>query len=190
MTQSTATATTSGLSIWTLDPSHTIVEFSAKHLMITTVKGRFTGVEGVIRADEQNPANSSVEVTIDATTLTTGDERRDGHLRSADFFDVENHPTITFKSTRVEPRDGNATRLRIVGDLTVRGTTREVVLEATNDGRGVSPYGKTVSGFSATTTINRKEWGLNWNVALESGGVLVGDAVKLSIDAEAVLEQA
>jgi polyisoprenoid-binding protein YceI len=171
MTASSTAAISAGtVTTWTLDASHTLVEFSAKHLMFTTVKGRFTGVEGVVRADEQNPGNSSVQVTIDATSLSSGDARRDGHLKSADFLDVDNHPTITFTSTRVEPRDGDASRMHVIGDLTIRGVTREIVLDTTLEGRGPTPFGTTVAAFSATATINRKDFGLNWNVALESGG--------------------
>ncbi len=134
--------------------------------MFTTVKGRFTGVRGAIAADESNPANSSVEVTIDAASLTSGDEKRGGHLKSPDFLDVATYPEITFKSSRVQPLDDAGDQLRVVGYLAVHGVT--------------------VAGFSATTSLNRKDWGLNWNVALEAGGVLVGETVKLALEIEAV----
>lgn len=169
---------------WAIDPSHTTVEFAVKHMMFTTVKGRFSGVSGTIELDEANIANSSVTAEIDATTIDTRDEKRDAHLKSADFFDVEKYPTITFKSTRVEPTSGG--ELRVVGDLTIHGVTREVVLNATFNGQGKNPWGNIVAGFEATTKINRKDFGLEWNVALETGGVLVGDEIKISIDVEAI----
>ena len=175
----TATRTT-----WTVDPSHTLVEFAAKHMVFTTVKGRFTGVQGTLEIDPADLSRSSVQVQIDASSITTGDAQRDGHLRSADFFDVEQFPTITFASRRVEPL--GAERARVVGDLTIHGVSREVVLDAELQGEGKNPWGKTVAGFSATTTINRKDFNLNWNVALEAGGFLVGDNVKISLEIEAV----
>jgi len=178
----TAETTPTQRTTWTIDPSHSLVEFSAKHMMFTTVKGRFTGVRGSIAADESNPANSSVEVTIDAASLTSGDEKRDGHLKSPDFLDVATYPEITFKSTRVQPLDDAGDKLRVVGDLAVHGVTKEVVLDTEKTGVGKTPFGTEVAGFSATTSLNRKDWGLNWNVALEAGGVLVGETVKLALD--------
>jgi polyisoprenoid-binding protein YceI len=169
--------------VWKIDPNHTLVEFAAKHMMFTTVKGHFTGVEGTIEADEADPANSSVEVTIDATTITTGVPDRDNHLRSADFLDVEHHQVITYKSTKVEPRGDN--KLKISGDLTIRGTTRPVELDAELTGRGKTPFGTEAAGFAAKTRISRKDWGLNWNVALETGGVLVSDNIDITIEVEA-----
>lgn len=182
----TAETTPTQRTTWTIDPSHSLVEFSAKHMMFTTVKGRFTGVRGSIAADESNPANSSVEVTIDAASLTSGDEKRDGHLKSPDFLDVATYPEITFKSTRVQPLDDAGDKLRVVGDLAVHGVTKEVVLDTEKTGVGKTPFGTEVAGFSATTSLNRKDWGLNWNVALEAGGVLVGETVKLALEIEAV----
>jgi polyisoprenoid-binding protein YceI len=172
--------------VWQLDPAHTTVEFSAKHMMFTTVKGHFGTVKGTIHLDEQDISRSSVEAEIDAASLDTRTEQRDTHLRSQDFLHVEQHPTITFKSTRVEPVSGD--HVKVAGDLTIRGTTREVVLDTTLTGRGKTPFGTTAAGFEATTSINRKDFGLNWNVALEAGGFLVGDTIKISIDAEAVLQ--
>jgi polyisoprenoid-binding protein YceI len=169
---------------WQIDPAHTEVGFSVKHLMISTVRGRFAGVQGTIVLDEVNPANSSAEVEIDAATIDTRAAQRDAHLRSADFFEVERYPTITFRSARVE-RVGDD-RYRIVGDLTIRGVTREVVLDATDEGRGRDPWGGDRLGFSATTTIDRSDFGLTWNQALETGGVLVSNEIKISIDVEAV----
>jgi len=172
---------------WQIDPAHTLVELSTKHMMFTTVKGRFTGVRGTILDHEDDPSQSSVHAEIDAATITTGDAQRDTHLRSADFFDVEQYPTITFNSTRIE---GKREHFRIVGDLTIRGTTREVVLDTTFNGRGTNPYGKEVAGFSAETQINRKDFGLNWNLALEAGGFLVSDNIKISLDIQAVRQEA
>jgi polyisoprenoid-binding protein YceI len=180
---STTVATQGTKTTWQIDPSHTTIEFAAKHMMFTTVKGRFTGVEGLIVADEADPAASSVRVTIDAASLDSRDERRDGHLRSADFLDVENHPRITFTSTRVEPVA--ADRLKVHGDLTIRGITRPVILDTTYHGTGATPFGSTVAGFTAETQINRKDFGLTWNVALETGGVLVGETVKISLEVQA-----
>ena len=168
---------------WTIDPAHTLVEFSAKHMMFTTVKGRFTRVSGTIVDVADEPTRSSVEVEIDAASITTGDPQRDGHVKSADFLDVENFPTLTFRSRRIE---GTRERFKVIGDLTIRGTTREVTLDAEFQGTATNPWGKTVAGFTAQTEINRKDFGLNWNVVLESGGVLVSDRVKISVDVEAV----
>lgn len=174
----TATRTT----VWTIDNAHSAVEFAVKHMMFATAKGRFGTVSGTIEIDNQDLANSSVDVTIDAASIDTRDEKRDGHLKSADFFDVENHPAITFKSTKVVP-DGND--LKVHGDLTIRGVTHPVVLDAEYNGQGVNPWGQQVISYSATTKINRKEYGLNWNAALETGGMLVGDDIKISIEIEA-----
>ncbi|TAK21413.1 MAG: polyisoprenoid-binding protein [Chloroflexota bacterium] len=169
---------------WNVDPSHAQVEFAAKHLMFSTVKGRFAVRAGTIVYDETNPARSSVEVEIDTASVSTGDDKRDGHLKSADFFDAENHPVATFRSTRVDPIGANGAQIQ--GDLTIRGRTVPVVLSATLVGRGTSPWGTTVIGFSAATTIKRSDWGLTWNVGLETGGVLVGDTIALQIEAEAI----
>ncbi len=180
----TAVATTT---TWKLDPDHTLVELSAKHMMITTVKGRFTGVQGTIVVDEENPDGSSVEAEIEAATIDTGSEQRDTHLRSGDFLDVENYPTITFRSTRVEgamEEDGDD--FKVIGDLTIRGTTREVVLDVVYEGRGKDPWGGERASFSARTTIDRREFGLTWNVALEAGGVLVSNKIQIAIQAQAV----
>ena len=174
----TATKTT----VWTIDPTHSVVEFSVKHMMFATAKGRFSDVSGTITVDNENIENSSVDVTIGAASIDTRDEKRDGHLRSADFFDAENYPTLTFKSTRVE-RDGDG--LKVTGDLTIRGVTRPAVLEAEYNGQGVNPWGQQVLSYSATTKINRKDFGLNWNAALETGGMLVGEEVKIQIELEA-----
>jgi polyisoprenoid-binding protein YceI len=174
-------------SLWTIDPSHSLVEFSVRHMMISTVKGRFTGIQGTIADVAADPTQSSVTVEIDAATISTGDDKRDGHLRSPDFFDVENFPKVTFKSTRIE---GSRDEFKITGDLTVRDQTHPVTLDATFNGAGTNPYGKTVASFSATTKLNRKDFGLNWNVALETGGVLVSDQFKLELEIQAVKQDA
>lgn len=179
----TAPEITTATRTWKLDPSHTHIEFAAKHMMVTTVKGQFSKFEGVILADEADPTRSSVEVTIDAASLSTRDERRDGHLLSPDFLDVQNYPHITFKSRRVSFSDPH--HFQVVGDLTVRGVSKEVVLNGTYEGKQTTPWGTTVAGFTAETRIDRREWGLNWNAALETGGWLVGNEVRISIEAEA-----
>jgi polyisoprenoid-binding protein YceI len=175
----TATRTT-----WKFDPAHTSVEFKVKHMMVTTVKGRFTEVEGTIFGELEDPALAEVDVQIEAASIDTRNEQRDAHLRSADFLDAEHFPTITFRSSRVE-RTGQDT-FNVTGDLTIRGTTREVVLDTSVNGSGKTPYGTEVVGISAETSINRKDFGLNWNVALETGGWLVGDTVKIDLEIEAV----
>jgi len=175
------------LTAWQIDPKHTTVGFSVKHMMFATVKGRFAGVSGTIVLDEANPARSSVEVEVDAASVDTREEQRDGHLRSPDFFHAEQHPTITFRSTRVEPTSANAAEVH--GDLTIRGVTRPIVFDATLLGRAKNPWGQEVAGFEVRGKVNRKEFGLNWNAALETGGFLVGDEVNLEIDVEAVRQQ-
>lgn len=180
---------TQGATTWVLDPTHTLVEFSGKHMMFTTVKGQFSKFSGEIHVDEQQPQNSRVEVEIDAASLDTHTEMRDNHLRSEDFLHVEQHPTITFKSTRVELPEGAHVQpglgFKVLGDLTIRGTTRPVTLNATFNGDGVGPYGNKITAFSASTKINRKDWGLNWNVALEAGGFLVSEEIKIEIETQA-----
>ena len=182
--QTLAPAAPAGATRWSVDPIHSHVEFAVRHMMIATVKGRFAEVEGTIVLDEANPANSSVEARITAASIDTREDKRDAHLRSADFFDAENHPYLTFKSTRVESDGGGS--FTAYGDLTIRGTTRQVALEGEYLGSNKSPYGFQVAGFSAKTRLNRKDYGLNWNAALETGGVLVGDEVKISLEIEAV----
>jgi polyisoprenoid-binding protein YceI len=166
-----------------IDPSHTTVEFVARHLMISKVRGRFTGVSGVVDIAER-PEDSSVEVAIDASSVQTDDERRDGHLRSPDFFDVERYPTLTFRSAGVEPRpDGT---WKVAGELTVREATPPVDLDVEFEGAGADPWGQERIGFSAAADVDREEWGLTWNQALEAGGVLVGRKVRIELAVEAV----
>ena len=169
---------------WAIDPAHTGLEFAVKHLMISTVRGRFGEVEGTLTLDGRNPAASTVEVSIPVASIDTRNEQRDAHLRSADFFDAEQFPAITFRGKRVE---GDATGdFRLVGDLTIRGVTREITLDVESNGRSRDPWGNEKIGFEARGKIARSEFGLNWNQALETGGVLVGDEIKLTIDAQFV----
>ncbi|HLZ23557.1 MAG TPA: YceI family protein [Ktedonobacterales bacterium] len=167
---------------WEIDQSHSLIEFSVKHMMVTTVKGRFTKFAGKIDLDEANPAASVVDVTIDTNSVATGDEKRDGHLRSPDFFDVEQYPTITYKSTHVELTGHDSAR--VTGDLTIKGVSHPVTLEVTREGETKNMRGERLMGFSVRTSFSRKDWGLNWNVALETGGVLVSDKITVAIDAE------
>jgi polyisoprenoid-binding protein YceI len=183
MTTSTQNPATTA-STWTLDPMHVEVGFAIRHLMISTVRGRFGSASGVVVFDPANPANNKVDVTIDVASIDTRQEMRDNHLRSADFFDVANHPTMHFVGKRVE---GDVTKkFRVVGDLTIRDVTREVTLDVTNEGSTKDPWGNERAGFSATAKLNRSDFNLNWNQALEAGGVVVGEEVKLSIDAELI----
>ena len=181
MTDTMTTAST-----WMIDTSHSHVEFAVKHMMFSTVKGSFTKFNGTIVLDEQNMANSSVSVEIDPASIDTRDDKRNEHLRSGDFFGVEQNPTMTFVSTKVE-QDGDD--LTVTGDLTMNGVTKQVVLDAEFDGRGMSPFGMEVVGFSGKTKINREDFGINWNSALETGGVLVGKEVKITMHIEAVPAQ-
>jgi polyisoprenoid-binding protein YceI len=182
------TAPTIEQATWSIDPAHTHVEFAVRHMMVATVKGRFAEVEGTIVLDETNPAESRVEARIPAASIDTKESNRDAHLRSADFLDAENHPYLTFRSTRVES-DGRG-RFTAHGDLTIRGVTRPVTLQGEYLGTNTSPYGLRVAGFSAATRINRSDFGLNWNAALETGGVLVADEVKIALEIEAVQQPA
>ena len=179
-----STAAHTGTSTWTIDPTHAEVGFAVRHLMISTVRGRFGAITGTVTLNEEHPEKSTIDATIDVTSIDTRQEQRDAHLRSADFFDVEHHPSMRFVSTRVEGDVSND--FRVQGNLTIRGVTRPVTLEVSAQGRGMDPWGKVRMGFSATGKIRRGEFGLNWNQALEAGGVVVGDEVKLSIDAELV----
>ena len=168
---------------YTLDKGHTTIEFVGRHLMITKVRGRFTDFSGRIVVGEA-PDDSSVEVTINAASVDSSDEKRDGHLRSPDFLDVENYPTITFRSTKVEiSGDGTA---KVTGDLTVKDVTRPVTLDVEFDGAQTDPWGGQRLGFSAHTDIDREDWGLTWNVALETGGVLVSRKIRLELNVQAV----
>ena len=168
---------------WKIDPAHSNVEFAVKHLMISTVKGRFSDVEGEIVIADADPSKSSVVATLKAASIDTRTGQRDDHLRSADFLDAVNFPEITFKSTRIT---GDASEFKVTGDLAIRGVTREVTLDATHEGAGKDPWGGDRIAFSATTKLDRRDFGLTWNQAIEAGGVLVGNDVKVSIDVQAV----
>jgi polyisoprenoid-binding protein YceI len=168
---------------WTLDPAHSQVEFRVRHMMISTVKGFFPGVEGTIHVDDEDLSRSSVEVEIETASIDTRNEDRDTHLRSGDFFDVETYPVMRFRGRRVE---GIAERFRVVGDLTIRDATREVTLDGETLGSGTDPWGNERMAFRAETKINRKDFGLTWNQALEAGGVLVGDEVTIVLEVQAV----
>jgi polyisoprenoid-binding protein YceI len=172
---------------WTVDPTHTTVEFAARHMMITTVKGRFAEVSGAVVADAANPTSSVVDVTIDASTIDTRTEQRDAHLRSADFLDVENHPTITFRSTRLVGTYAAAgDRFRLEGELTIRGVTKPVELAVTFEGTGKDPWGGERASFTAQATIDRRDFGLTWNQALEAGGFLVSNDIRLNLEVQVV----
>jgi polyisoprenoid-binding protein YceI len=184
----TTTTTSTRVNTWTIDPAHTLVEFAARHMMITSVKGRFTDVRGTITSEAGAPALSTVEVEIPAASLHTGVEQRDQHLRSADFLDVEKYPTITFRSKSIEgnltPRPGAS--FKLIGDLTIRGQPREIALDVRYEGRAKDPWGKEKISFSAATKIDRRDFGLTWNAALETGGVLVGNDLNISLEVQAV----
>ena len=169
-----------------IDPAHSTAHFSVRHMMITNVRGEFTTVNGTIRLDTDNPSNSTVESSIDVNTINTRDPQRDTHLKSGDFFDVEKYPTITFRSKTVKMHGDEG---KMTGDLTIHGVTREVTFDVEGPTPETKdPWGKTRIGASATAKINRKDFGLVWNVALEAGGVLVGEDVKLTLDVQAVRE--
>ncbi|HET7603614.1 MAG TPA: YceI family protein [Gemmatimonadales bacterium] len=172
---------------WKLDPAHTLVEFTARHMMITNVRGHFTGVEGTITIDHDHPAESSVEARIDPASLTTGVVDRDNHLRSADFLHTEQYPDITFRSTEISGNYRQAgDSFTVKGDLTIGGTTRPVTLDVEFEGEAKDPWGGTRVSFSADTKIDRRDFGLTWNKALEAGGVLVGNDIRIHIEAQAV----
>ncbi len=178
----TALATLTGT--YAIDPDHSRIGFVARHAMVTKVRGAFTEYEGSGHFDAEDPTNSSLELTIQADSIDTGNPDRDGHLRSNDFLDMENHPTITFTSTSVERVDEDV--YRVTGDLTIRGETKPVSIDFEYSGAAVDPFGNQRIGFEGRTTINRKDWGVSWNAALETGGVLVSDKVDLEFEVSAI----
>ena len=179
-----ATPTTTGTTTWSIDPAHSLVEFAVKHLMISTVKGRFGDVKGTITYNESQPTQSKVQIEIATGSIDTRADQRDAHLRSPDFFDVERFPTMKFTSKRIE---GDTTgEFKLIGDLTIRDQTREVVLDAEFQGKGKDPWGGERMGFEAKGKINRKEFGLTWNQALETGGVLVGNSVAIQLEIQVI----
>ena len=169
---------------WNIDSAHSEVNFSVRHMMISNVRGQFQKFSGTIDFDETNPANTTVAVQIDVASINTGDEKRDAHLKSPDFIDAEHYPYLTFHSTRIDVKD--KTHAVLYGDLIIRDVPQEVALDVEFNGLAKSPWGTTNAGFSAKAQIKRKNWGLNWNVALETGGWLVGDDIHISIDLEIV----
>ncbi len=177
-------APASSISQWRIDPAHTRAEFAVKHLMITTVRGHFADVDGTVHEDATDPSRSSIEVSIKVASIDTGVEQRDAHLRSPDFFDAEQFPSLTFRSTNVAPAGEN--KLKVTGDLTIKGVTKPVVLDVTEEGRRSDPWGGNRSGFSATTKIDRRDFGLDYNQALETGGWVVGHEVKINLDIELI----
>jgi polyisoprenoid-binding protein YceI len=182
---STTLSTPEKTSIWNLDPVHSVAEFKVKHMMISNVKGQFTGISGVLSFDDSDVTKSRVEASIDASSINTRDAQRDEHLKSSDFFDVEKFPTLTFQSTSVK-RTGDD-ELAVTGDLTLHGVTREVVFNVEGPtAPGKDPWGNTRVGLSAVTKINRKDFGLTWNSALETGGILVGDEITITLDVQFV----
>ena len=175
-----ATAVRTGVPTWQLDPTHSSVEFAVKHMMMTTVRGRFRDVKATLTGDRDHPEAAGVQATIDVASIDTGVADRDAHLRGPDFFDAEHFAQITFRSTRVEsPPRQEGDRFRVVGDLVIRDSSMEVVLDCEYQGRGTDPWGKTRAGFSFRTEIDRREWGLKWNQAIETGGVLVANKVRI-----------
>jgi len=178
------TATHTRTSTWTIDPTHSIAEFAVKHLVVTTVKGRFRDLEGTIEIDEAQPENSSVEAKIAVASVDTNVEDRDKHLRSEHFFNAEQFPYLTFRSTRIEPLGED--RFKLIGELTIRDVTKEVDLDGEYEGQIADPWGNQRAAFTATTQISRKEFGIRWNQALETGGAVVGDNVKITLHLEAV----
>lgn len=170
------------LATWTIDPAHTTVEFAVKHMMISTVKGRFANFSATVTTDGADPEKARVEASIDAASLDTREPSRDTHLRSADFFDAESYPKLAFVSKRIDGSlDG---KFKVIGDLTIRDTTREIVFDVEYEGAGKDPYGNEKRAFIATTKLDRRDYGLLWNVALETGGLLVSNDVRITIEAQ------
>lgn len=179
-----STATKAGVTTWDLDPTHSSVAFSIRHLMISSVRGRFGGVKATVTTDAAKPANAKVLAEIQTASIDTGDLNRDAHLKSADFFNADANPVMSFVSTKVV--GDTAGDFKLFGNLTISGVTREVAVDVTAEGSGLDPWGGQRSAFSASSKIKRSDFGLTWNQALETGGVVVGDEVKISIDVELV----
>jgi polyisoprenoid-binding protein YceI len=169
---------------WNIDATHSGINFSVRHMLVSKVRGRFAKYTGSVQLDENELARSSVEAEIDIASIDTGTAQRDAHLRSADFFDVEQHPTMRYRSQRIEKIAGD--RYRVIGELTIRGVTREVPLEVEYGGRATDPWGNERAGFVARASLDRKDFGLGWNQVLETGGVVVGDRIDIDIDIEVV----
>jgi polyisoprenoid-binding protein YceI len=185
MSTTTAAPTQTSTTTWNIDPAHTSVEFKVKHMMIANVKGHFSKVSGVLTRNESDPAKDRIEATIEAGSIQTRDEQRDAHLKSADFFHVEKFPTLHFRSTGVSVVGGG--ELSVEGDLTIHGVTKKVNFAVEGPTPPAKdPWGNTRIGLSASTKINRKDFGLTWNAALETGGILVGDDITITLDAQFV----
>jgi len=175
------------MSSWAIDKVHSHVGFTVKHLVVATVRGVFNEYSGTANLDPNDFAHASFEGSIDVASIDTGVADRDNHLRSGDFFDIANHPKITFKSTKIEAKDGGEDEFTVHGDLTIRGVTKNVALTAEYHGTAKSPYGKTVAGINVRGSINRKDFGMTFNAPLETGGVMVAETVKIEVDVEATL---
>ena len=179
----TTTTAPAALTTWKLDPAHSAAEFKVKHMMISNVKGSLAGLSGTLTEHATDSTLSSVEATVDVSTISTGDPQRDGHLKSADFFEVEKHPVMHFKSTKVVQKGEG--EYAVTGDLTIRGVTKPVTFAIEGPSAPAKdPWGNTRIGLSATTKINRKDFGLTWNATLETGGILVGEDVQITLDVE------
>lgn len=182
------TTTVDKRSTWKIDTAHTNINFAVAHMVIAEVTGTFKEFEGTVTTSTEDFSDARIDVSITSASINTGHPDRDAHLRSPDFFDAEHHPVVTFTSTKSSAKGKGG--LEITGDLTIRGITKPVVLDATFKGKAVSPYGHMIAAFKATATINRKEWGLQWNAALETGGFLVGEEIELTLNVEVVQQQA
>ncbi len=185
---STTTVPTTATGTYTIDPTHSRIGFVARHAMVTKVRGSFNQFEGSGYFDAENPANSRLQLTIQAASIDTRNADRDGHLRGNDFFDMETYPEITFTSTSVEPAGEDT--FRVTGDLTIKGVTKPVTVDFEYTGTATDPFGNQRIGFEGSTTVNRKDWGVNWNAALEAGGVLVSEKVTLEFEVSAVRSEA
>ena len=190
MSQATPASVPAPATIWRLDPAHTQVGFAVRHLMISTVRGRFNDVSGTFSASGGDFSRGTLEASIRVASIDTREPQRDAHLKSPDFFDAERFPVMTFVSRRIEPDPRDSARFVLVGDLTLHGVTREIRLEATAEGRGRDPWGGERAGFSLRGRLNRRDFGLTWNQALETGGVLVGEEVAISIETELIASAA
>ena len=172
---------------WQIDPAHSNVSFSVRHMMVSNVRGEFTKVSGTVEGDEKTPAQAVITATIDATSINTREAKRDDHLKSPDFLDVAKYPTITFKSKKVEPSGSG--QFKVTGDLTLHGVTKEVVLDVSDVTAPIKdPMGKTRAGAQASTKIDRKDFGINWSKVIDGGGLMVGDEVAISVDVEATTQ--
>ena len=177
------TTSTNPIVTWKIDPAHSSAEFKVKHMMISNVKGSFSGIDGTLTEDTSDPTLSHIDATIDISTISTGDAQRDAHLKSADFFHHEQHPNMTFSSTRVQEKGGGD--YTVTGDLTIRGITKPVVFAVEGPtAPAKDPWGNTRIGLSASTKINRKDFNLTWNAALETGGILVGEEVQIALEVQ------